>query len=60
MSDDTFIFMGMSLVVILLLVVIIFGTIENNDLRKQAIELNYAEHNRVTGKWQWITNRGTR
>jgi len=27
-----------------------------STLQKQAIELNFAEYNNKTGKWQWRTN----
>ena len=28
--------------------------VTHRDYRKEAIELNYAMHNPVTGKWEWI------
>lgn len=40
-------------VVAVFALLIVLGTAQLKELRKEAIELGYAQHNAVTGKWEW-------
>jgi hypothetical protein len=49
---------AVAVVVVLVFAFTAYATLRDDiyRLKEEAITLNHAEYNRVTGEWQWITN----